>query len=234
MSSKKTSGQPASPTRQKRAPQPVQSPVAESPSFWIIGGANGSGKTTSYTAARLTEAAGSVWIINPDALAARIVVTEGLAPEAANLQAVVRIEAWLDASISAHQTVGVETVMSTAKYRRIVERARGLGFRTRLVYVVLRDADLNVARVAARVAKGGHDVPEDKIRSRRTRSFEQLSWFFNAVDRADIFDNSGASPLLLVTKEGDEVTIHGPLFDELANALRPAIPNLGALLSRAN
>ena len=37
--------------------------------------------------------------------------------------AVRRIEAWLETSIKAHQTVGVETVLSTGKYRRLVTAA---------------------------------------------------------------------------------------------------------------
>ena len=69
--------------------------------------------------------AGSVWIINPDELAKRIRDFEALDLLAANLASVERIEAWLYASLNAHQTIGVETVLSTAKYRALVEHARG-------------------------------------------------------------------------------------------------------------
>ena len=98
---------------------------------------------------------GSVWIINPDALSKRIADHEGLPlnPDA-NLEAVKRIEAWLYASVNAHQTVGVETVLSSNKYRALVERAREQGFRVRLIYVYLDSVDLNIERVRTRVAKG--------------------------------------------------------------------------------
>lgn len=196
----------------------------ERPSFWIIAGANGSGKTTAYREARLEDPLGTVWIINPDALAARIAATEG--PANANLQAVQRIERWLDASIDSHQTVGVETVLSTNKYRRLVEAAKRRGFRVNLVYVVLKDVTLNIGRVAARVAKGGHDVPENKIRSRRTRSFEQLPWFLANSDRAFIYDNSGASPSLLFEFNVDTISVHGRLFPELRAAVAEAFPEM--------
>jgi len=62
--------------------------------------------------------------------------------------------------------------------------------------VLLRTAEHNVERVRLRVAKGGHDVPEDKIRSRRERSFQQLPWFLDNSDFALLYDNSGASPKL--------------------------------------
>src|SRR3546814_15389835 len=70
-------------------------------------------------------------------------------------------------------SVGVETVLSTPKYRKLVEKARNLGFSVRLVYVVLKSAELQMERIRIRVAKGGHDVPEDKVFGRRKRSFEQ-------------------------------------------------------------
>src|SRR5581483_9512592 len=87
---------------------------AARPELWIIAGANGSGKSTAYSQASIESPAGSIWIINPDELAKRIAEHEGLPllPDA-NLAAVQRIEAWLYASVAAHQTVGVETVLST-------------------------------------------------------------------------------------------------------------------------
>ena len=96
-----------------------------------------------------------------DALAKTIAEHDAipLTPDA-NLEAVRRIEAWLYASVNAHQTVGVETVMSTDKYRALVDRAHDQAFRVRLIYVFLKSAELNVARVRDRVAGGGHNVPE--------------------------------------------------------------------------
>src|SRR5581483_4024755 len=134
---------------------------AARPELWIIAGANGSGKSTAYSQASIESPAGSIWIINPDELAKRIAEHEGLPllPDA-NLAAVQRIEAWLYASVAAHQTVGVETVLSTPKYRALVEAAHAQGLSVRLVYVFLQSADLNFARVRRRVAAGGHDVAE--------------------------------------------------------------------------
>ena len=66
---------------------------------------------------------GSVWIINPDLLTVRLQHAENLELTAANLAAVQRIETWLEKSISVHQTIGVETVLSSPKYRRLVEMA---------------------------------------------------------------------------------------------------------------
>ncbi len=205
---------------------------AEAPELWIIAGANGSGKSTAYTEASVEAPTGSIWIINPDLLAARIAAHEAipLTPDA-NIAAVTRIEAWLYASVATHQTVGVETVLSTPKYRALVEAAHAQGFRVRLIYVFLKRADLNVERVKLRVAKGGHDVAEAAIRDRRRRSFIELGWFFQHADHAEIYDNSGAEPALIVSKVDGDLTIYGRLIEELMTALEVSEPDLRVLMA---
>lgn len=179
--------------------------------------------------ASVDEPAGSVWIINPDELAKRILEHERLEPVPANLEAVTRIEAWLYASLNAHQTIGVETVLSTAKYRALVEHARAQGFSINLIYVFLVTADLNVERVRTRVQKGGHSVPEDKILERRTRSFQQFAWFFDAADRVDVYDNSGARPQLVLAKREDGVVVYDDLPPELVASIETVIPGFSAI-----
>ncbi|MDX2222463.1 MAG: hypothetical protein SFV21_06935 [Rhodospirillaceae bacterium] len=110
------------------------------------------------------------------------------------MAAVKRIESWLYASLPVHQTIGVETVLSTDKYRCLVSKAKSYRFEFRLIYVLLDSVERNVSRVAMRRLKRGHDVPESKIRERHDRSIAQLPWFIEQADRAYIFDNSGDTP----------------------------------------
>ena len=154
------------------------------PRLWIVAGPNGCGKSTAYGRSDLSEFDGSVWIINPDLLTKRLQIQENLEPDEANLAAVTRIEAWLDASIDVHQTIGVETVLSTPKYRRLVRKAKQRGFEVRFIYVYVDTLERQLERIRLRVAKGGHDVPIDKVEARRLRSFEQFGWFFWEADRA--------------------------------------------------
>ncbi|HWQ85412.1 AAA family ATPase [Brevundimonas sp.] len=196
-----------------------------------MAGPNGSGKSTIYSMLSAEEPSGSIWIINPDELSKRIADQEALPlnPDA-NLEAVKRIEAWLRASIRAHQTIGVETVLSTPKYRDVVAEARRYGFAVRMIFVFLDEVDLNVERVAIRVEKGGHSVPEDKIRDRRRRSFEQFGWFLKEADRVEAYDNSGADPRLVLSKHGDELWIEDDLIPELADAVSGAYPEWASLI----
>lgn len=170
---------------------------AERPVFWIVAGPNGSGKSSLYNRTDIEGWGGSAWIINPDLLTATIVESERLPLEKANLAAVQRIEQWLEASLNAYQTIGVETVLSSPKYRRLVDLAHLRGFEVRMIYVVLDTLERQIERVRIRVAHGGHDVPPDKIAKRRIGSFEQLAWFARHVDRCFVFDNSLGEPDLV-------------------------------------
>jgi predicted ABC-type ATPase len=185
----------------------------------MIAGPNGSGKSSLYGNTDIEAFDQSIWIINPDLLTARIRQIEKLSLAEANLQAVIRIEAWLEASIRAHQTIGVETVLSTEKYRRHVLAAKQNQFEFRLIYVVLESADLCVQRVRLRVKKGGHDVPEEKIRERWTRSIGQLPWFLDQADQAIIFDNSDAAPRRIGLKQHGTITIDPTAPAELLKAV---------------
>lgn len=192
----------------------------DKPKFWIVAGPNGAGKSSIYTDTEIEDFGGSVWIINPDLLTARIQEIERLRPRAANIQAVTRIYSWLEASISAHQTIGVETVLSTEKYRALVLAAKAHGFEVRLIYILLNSPELSVERVKLRVGKGGHHVPTTKIRSRRERSLRQLPWFLRNADLAWIFDNSGARPAQIARKVGNTIVVDPAALPEIKEAVR--------------
>jgi predicted ABC-type ATPase len=192
----------------------------DKPKFWIVAGPNGSGKSSIYTDTDIEDFGGSVWIINPDLLTARIQKIEHLKPRAANIAAVTRIYSWLAASIAAHQTIGVETVLSTEKYRALVLAAKAHGFEVRLIYILLSSAELSVERVKLRVGKGGHHVPTTKIRQRRERSLQQLPWFLKNADLAWIFDNSGAKPAQIARKSGNTIIVDPAALPEIKEAIR--------------
>lgn len=201
------------------------------PSFWLIAGPNGSGKSSLYGSdqraiygdTNIADAAHSFWIINPDLLTMRIRKVEQTTLEEANLEAVRRIENWLKASIDAHQSVGVETVLSTDKYRPLVLAAKNRGFEIRLVYVVLRNPEINIKRVQMRVAKGGHDVPADRIVARWQRSLNQLPWFLDQADWALLFDNS--ENLRLIGRKADGTVTLDP---SAPDAIKNVIAKIGA------
>lgn len=83
-----------------------------------------------------------------------------------------------------------ETVFSHVSKVDIMKEAVKLGYKVYLYFVSTSSPEINKFRVLARVAKGGHDVNEDKIVSRYYRSMDLL---YNAAQfayQAFFFDNS--------------------------------------------
>lgn len=159
------------------------------PNLWVFAGPNGSGKSTFYGS---TEVVGAdpFWIVNPDLLTNEIAAREELEWLVANGKALDRIMQWLEASIEMYRPVGFETVLSSDKYLPLLKRALALGFQLRLFYVALNDPQLNLERIKARVAQGGHDVAPDKVIARRERSFDMLGKVLPLASFAQVWDNS--------------------------------------------
>ena len=84
-----------------------------------------------------------------------------------------------------------ETVFSHHSKVALVTQAVALGYLVNL-HVMLVPADLAVARVAERVRRGGHQVPEEKIRQRYARLLKLIVEARALADRSNFYDNSRA------------------------------------------
>lgn len=80
----------------------------------------------------------------------------------------------VDQSISNRQSCVVESTLSGRSFRHTIFSASDRGFDIIIVFVFVDSADVCVARVAERVRKGGHDVPEHDIRRRFDRSINNF------------------------------------------------------------
>lgn len=106
-----------------------------------------------------------------------------------------------------------ETVMSDVNKVKLLSDAIAAGYRTYLYYICTEDATININRVADRVFKNGHDVYEDKIISRYSRSLNNLLDAIRYSSRAFLIDNSGEGyKLVAEIKDGKEITLSDPLF----------------------
>jgi predicted ABC-type ATPase len=72
----------------------------------------------------------------------------------------------------------------------IMRRAADAGYKVYLYFVSTESPEINKYRVALRVKKGGHDVPEDKIESRYYRSLSLLKEASEIAYQTFFFDNS--------------------------------------------
>ena len=155
--------------------------------LYIISGCNGAGKTTaSYTV--LPEILNCKEFVNADEIA------RGLSPfnpssvaiEAGRLM-LQRIEELL----KRNETFSIETTLATRSYVNLVKQAQEQGYSIRLLFFWLSTPELAVKRVAERVSKGGHDIPQDIIRRRYVAGINNLfKLFMPIVNYWAIFDNS--------------------------------------------
>ena len=96
------------------------------------------------------------------------------------------------AALDAGRDFITETVMSDGlRWVPFFQKATTRGYRIVLYFVTTCDAAINIARVRARVARGGHGVPEARIRSRYKKVMEEvLPMVLPLTYAASIFDNS--------------------------------------------
>ena len=106
-----------------------------------------------------------------------------------------------------------ETVFSHPAKIDILRRAQAAGFKTYMYFVATENPVINVNRIKERVALGGHDVPEEKTRSRYLRCMEQVRYALPYLNRAYFFDNSTQQSLYLAEYESEVgFTLHSELL----------------------
>jgi predicted ABC-type ATPase len=160
----------------------------------ILAGPNGAGKTT-FAREFLTCEAGCPVFINADYIAHGL---SPFSPEDAAAKAARLMINELESYISQRRSVAFETTLSGRRYMRLIPQWREYGYRVKLIFLFLASAEVAVARVANRVAQGGHDIPEHVIRRRYEmgrRNFEET--YKPLVDSWALYDNSGTAPLLI-------------------------------------
>lgn len=155
--------------------------------LYIISGCNGAGKTTaSYTV--LPEILGCREYVNADEIA------KGLSPfnpESVAIEAGRLMLERIDYLMTAGVSFSIETTLATKSYVNLVRRAHKQGYNVKLLFFWLESPEMAKLRVAERVAKGGHNIPEDVIERRYYAGIRNLfNLFMNEVDYWAIFMNT--------------------------------------------
>lgn len=127
---------------------------------------------------------------NPDEFTRSLIARNpGLSTRRANEIAWETGKRGLEEAISNRTSFAFETTLGGKTISGLLHRAAGAGL-TRIWYVALDSADAHIARVKARVARGGHDIPESRIRERYDNSRANLSRLVPKVFELKVFDNS--------------------------------------------
>jgi len=177
--------------------------ISARPSLVLVAGVNGSGKSTFAADAKGTDLLLGQATINPDDLgkdAAKEFPT--LNQSGADLAGAERAEKAVWRAIAEGNSVAVETVLSSKKFAPVLVAARRRRFKTRLIFIALPTVEQSLARIAARVKSGGHDVPEEKVRQRWQAAHDNLVLFAPLVDDLIVFSNAGTTPVVVAERAG--------------------------------
>jgi predicted ABC-type ATPase len=108
-------------------------------------------------------------------------------------------------AVATRSTFAIETTLGGETITGLLLRALAEGIEARIWYVGLATPELHIARVRARVARGGHDIPETTIRRRFEHSRINLIRLLPQLTELRLFDNStdvdpaaGATPAPLL------------------------------------
>ena len=171
-----------------------------SKNLYIISGCNGAGKTTaSYTV--LPEVLDCKEFVNADEIA------RGLSPfnpESVAIEAGRLMLQRIKDLLCKEESFSIETTLATKSYINLVRRAQEKGYTVRLLFFWLNSPDLALQRIAERVAKGGHNIPEPIVRRRYVTGISNLfRLFMNEVDSWEIYDNS-KYPAIQIARGGKD------------------------------
>jgi predicted ABC-type ATPase len=184
------------------------------PVLYVLAGVNGAGK--SSVGGHLLERDGLTWF-NPDTFARELKASTGCDQEAANAYAWQEGMRRLEEAIAKGLNHAFETTLGgksvTAK---ILEAAKTHD--VLIWFCGLSSPELHIARVKARVAAGGHPIPEEKIRERYPSAQLNLIKLMPHVAYIKAYDNSAEAaadgtvpdPVLVLEMENGQVISPAP------------------------
>ena len=154
----------------------------------VFAGPNGSGKSTFTEILRPSQ----MDYINADEIKKNL--------KCGDLEAAQIAERQREAYLSDKSEFCFETVLSTSRNLELLKRAREMGYFIRCYYILTVAPLINVYRVKARVASGGHDVPVEKIYARYDRAIDLVPKVVAVSDICHIYDNSEEEPFRIFKK----------------------------------
>ena len=179
-----------------------------------LAGVNGAGKS-SLLGAMLREN-GVPWF-NPDSFT-RALAERGWPPADANAEAWQEGRRRLERAIAEDRDHVFETTLGGNTLPALLRRACDR-HEVAIWFCGLSSVELHLERVAARVARGGHDIPEARIRQRYDTARANLIDLIPHLAALHVYDNSRpadadgqASPLLVL--DMDRAGIRYPLAPE--------------------
>ncbi|MGA3210618.1 MAG: zeta toxin family protein [Terriglobales bacterium] len=162
--------------------------TVQPPRLYVLAGTNGAGKSSIAGARFLQQGAA---YFNPDDAARRILsANPGISAADANIAAWNQGRRLLERAIAERLDFAFETTLGGTTITALLDKAMDEGIEVRMWYVGLNSPELHIARVRSRVMRGGHDIPEERIRERYTHSRLNLIRLLPKLTELLVYDNS--------------------------------------------
>ena len=157
------------------------------PKLIIVIGSNGAGKSTWCDTHRSRRLPADFY--NADSIAKGLGDWNSPAKQEAARD---MVDAAIDQHLQKRSDFGFESTYSGRSRPDIVRRAKARGYEIEAVFIGTTRPEINVDRVAKRVAaRTGHDVPKKEIWRRWTAAQDNLVGTATNIDRIELIDNSG-------------------------------------------
>jgi len=162
--------------------------MSSPPIITVLAGVNGAGK--SSIAGEFAETDGNFYF-NPDTIAQKIrTLHPDISLALANGHAWQIGKSLLEQAIEDGRDYRFETTLGGRTITRLLRDAVKNGHQLNLWFCGLNSPELHLRRVRARVVRGGHDIPEEKIRERWNGSRENLIRLLPHIHHLRVYDNS--------------------------------------------
>ncbi|MBF0431515.1 MAG: zeta toxin family protein [Fibrobacteria bacterium] len=170
---------------------------AEKPQIFLIGGPNGSGKTT--TANELLPVSLNIFeYVNADSIAAGL---SPFKPENMAIQAGKLMLRRIKELAEQRKTFAFETTMASRTFGTFLNQCKKKGYITNVIFLWLQNPDLAVERVKLRVKTGGHNIPQEIILKRYVSGIRNFFSIYQPISNNwSVYDNSGKSPVIIAEK----------------------------------
>ncbi len=191
--------------------------------LFLIAGPNGAGKSTIYQ--KIIQPITNLPLVNADEIQKHEI--KDMSPKSSLRAALIAGRRRLE-YLKTGQSFVTETVFTKYSRNSIVNKAQLVGFKIAMYHVSLRTQNMSVSRVKLRVAKGGHDVPEDKIRERFIDNKAAIRQAMLQVDYGYVYDNSifeSVPSLQLIMKQGRIIKASNNLENWVTELYKDEIQN---------
>lgn len=103
---------------------------------------------------------------------------------------------------------GFETTLAGVTYVSLLRKLKAQGYRIHPFFLWIPTVEMALARIADRVRRGGHEIPESVVRRRFRKGIDHLLGLYRpVVDTWTLFDNSGPAPRLIAREEVGELRV---------------------------